>query len=284
MSKKLFSLALILLFSGNVAFAGGGWPQKKGKGYFKLNQFVLSSDRFYSPAGDLIDIVTAGLFTTSFYGEYGITDRLTAIAYVPFFSRATLNEEISGRTGEQLTPGDDVNSFGDTDLSLKYGLIVNKPIVVSATLTFGLPLGNEAGGNTQILQTGDGEFNQMLALEASHGFSNGDSWISTLVAINNRSKNFSDELRFGLEFGHKFGEKLSISAKVLSVNSLNNGSDLEVASNGIFSNNIEFLSFSPEVAYEFNDKFGVSASVSTVLDGKRVLATPSYSAGVFMNL
>lgn len=284
MLKKLFNLILILALCSNAAFAGGGWPQKKGKGYFKVSQFVIISDQYYSPAGDILDIVTASVFNTSFYGEYGLTDRLTAVAYVPFFSRATLNEEVSGRDGRQLSPGDEVNSFGDTDLSLKYGLIVNKPIVVSAMLTFGLPLGNDAGGDTQILQTGDGEFNQMISIEASRSLRKGRAWISTLVAFNNRSNSFSDEFRLGLEVGHKLGERWIINAKLLSVNSLNNGNDLETPTNGIFSNNIEYLAFTPEVAYQFKGKFGVSASVGTALNGRRVLASPSYSLGVFMNL
>lgn len=284
MSKKLFSLIIIMAISVNAAFAGGGWPQKKGKGYFKLSQYVIISDSYYSPAGDILDIATASVFNTSFYGEYGLTDRLTAVAFIPFFARATLNEQVSGRDGRQIAPGDDVNSFGDTDISLKYGLIVDKPIVVSATLTLGLPLGNEAGGNTQILQTGDGEFNQMITLEASRGLRKGRAWISTLLAYNNRTNNFSDELRLGLEVGHKLGEKWIVNAKLLSVNSLNNGSDLETPTNGIFSNNIEYLAFTPEVAYQWDDKFGVSAAIGTALSGRRVLASPSYSVGVFMNL
>lgn len=284
MFKKLINLILVLALTSNAAFAGGGWPQKKGKGYFKLSQFVIISDSYYSPAGDILDIATASVFNTSFYGEYGITNRLTAVAYIPFFARATLNEQVSGRDGRQIAPGDEVNSFGDTDLSLKYGLIVDKPIVVSATLTLGLPLGNEAGGDTQILQTGDGEFNQMVTIEASRGLRNGRAWISTLLAFNNRSNSFSDELRLGLEIGHKLGERWIVNAKLLSVNSLNNGSDLETPTNGIFSNNIEYLAFTPEVAYQFDDKFGISAAIGTALNGRRVLASPSYSLGVFMNL
>lgn len=284
MLKKLINFSLLFLLTVNLAFGGGGWPQKKGKGYFKLSQYAIISDSYFSPAGDILDIATASVFTTSFYGEYGLTNRLTAVAYVPFFSRATLNEQVSGRDGSQLAPGDAVNSFGDTDLSLKYGLIVNKPIVVSAMITFGLPLGNEAGGETQILQTGDGEFNQMLSIEASRSLRKGRAWVSTLVAFNNRSNNFSDELRLGLEVGHKLGEKWIVNAKLLSVNSLSNGSDLETPTNGIFSNNIEYLAFTPEVAYQFNDKYGVSASVGTAFNGRRVLASPNYSIGVFMNL
>ncbi len=282
--KRLYYFTALFLFSISV-FAGGGWPQKKKKGYFKLSEFFIISDKYFTPSGDVIDIATSSIYITSIYGEYGITDRLTGIAYVPFLSRATLNEQVSGSTGNLIAPGDAVTSLGDFDLSLKYGLIVDKPIVVSATLTFGIPLGIDTGGDTGVLQTGDGEFNVMLTLEASRSFNQGKGYVNTLVAFNNRSNNFSDEFRVGAEVGHWLGGKRFLAAlKVLSVNSLYNGSDFETPSNGIFSNNIEFLGVTPELNYFFNDKFGASAAVGFAPYGKRVLASPSYSVGLFMNL
>lgn len=263
--------------------AGGGWPTPKGKGYFKLSQFALRANQFYAPNGEIIAIPTAGIYISSLYGEYGITDRFGVAAYVPFFSRATLNEQVS-TTGTLLAEGDAVNSLGDFDISFKYGLIVNKPIVVSASLTLGLPLGNPGGGRTQILQTGDGEFNVMLSLEASRGFNGGKGYINTLVAFNDRSNNFSDEFRLGFEVGYNLAPKLNVALKVLSVNSLNNGSDLETPTNGIFSNNIEYLAVTPELNYSLNEKFGVSANIGFAASGRRVLALPSYSVGVFMKL
>lgn len=282
--RKVFVLIISGLLFTNLLNAGGGWPQKKGRGYFKLSEYVIVSDRYFSPAGDLLDIATAGIYITSLYGEYGITDRLTAIAYVPFFSRATLNKQVSSFDGNVLAEGDEVNSFGDTDLTLKYGLITNKPIVVSASLTLGLPLGNSTGGNTGVLQTGDGEFNQMISLEASRGLRKGRAWVSALLAFNHRSENFSDEFRYGLEVGHKLGNRWIAGIKLLSVNSLSNGSDFETPANGIFSNNIEYIATTYELSYSWNERFGVSGAIGTALDGRRVLANPSYSVGVFMNL
>lgn len=277
----LLSIALLCLTTN--AFAGGGWPTPKGKGYFKLSQYVLQANQYYAPSGDIIDIATAGIYISSIYGEYGLTDRLGVAAYIPFFSRATLNEQVSS-SGVLLAEGDAVNSLGDFDISFKYGLIVNKPIVLSASLTFGLPLGNPSGGSTEILQTGDGEFNVMLSLEASTSFYGGKGYINTLVAYNDRSENFSDELRFGFEVGYNVAPKWNAALKVLSVNSLNNGSDLETPANGIFSNNIEYLAITPEINYSLNDRFGVSGNIGFAASGRRVLARPSYSLGVFMKL
>ncbi|WP_339695152.1 hypothetical protein [uncultured Roseivirga sp.] len=281
--RNIYLLIILLCLNLN-SYAGGGWPQPKGKGYFKLGYYGIVSSSYYSPNGNILDISTAGIHIANFYGEYGLTKRLTGIAYVPFFSRATLNEQKSASTGNVISEGDAVNSFGDTDLGFKYGIIVDKPIVVSASITFGIPLGNSMGGRTEVLQTGDGEFNQILGIEASRGLNKGKSWVSTLIAFNNRSESFSDEFRVGIELGTKLGDKWLANVKVLSVNSLNNGNDLETPSNGIFSNNIEYLAITPELAYQWNDKWGVSSAIGFAASGKRVLASPSVSFGVFFNL
>ncbi|MFY0593168.1 hypothetical protein [Roseivirga sp.] len=280
MRKLQIVIIAILILGSNAVFAGGGWPIPKGKGYLKLSQFVIRSNQYFSPSGQIIDISTASIYISSIYGEYGLTDRLGVTAYMPFFSRATLNEQVS-TSGTLLAEGDAVNSIGDFDLSVKYGLIVNKPVVVSATLTFGLPLGNSAGGETQVLQTGDGEFNVMLGLEASRSFDGGKGYINTLAAFNNRSENFSDEFRIGAEVGYRISPKVSGALKVLSVNSLQNGSDLETPANGIFSNNIEYLAITPEVNYFVKDNLGISGAIGFAASGKRVLASPSFSIGLF---
>ncbi len=284
MKKRItLSIFTILLLGSSVSYAGGGWPQKKGHGYFKVGFWWLRSDRYFAPNGEIIDIATAGIHTASIYGEYGITDRLTGVIYFPFFSRATLNKQVSGATGDLLVDGDAVNSLGDTDISIKYGLLQNTPVVVSASLTLGLPLGNEAGGDTQVLQTGDGEFNQMISIEASRSFPSIGAYATVLVGYNNRTKSFSDEFRYGVEAGVTV-KNFTLLGRLYGVESLQNGSDEEAPSNGIFSNNIEYTSFTPELIYTYKEKYGLTASVGTAFSGRRVLASPSYSFGLFMKL
>lgn len=280
--RKLY-LTIALISCVYTLRAGGGWPAAKGSTYLKFNQFVIRSDDYFNPDGDIISISTSSIYLTSVYAEHGITDKLTGIVYLPFFARATLNEQKSASTGEILQPGDAVNSIGDADVTFKYGLITGKPIVVSAGITFGLPLGNPEGGDTGVLQTGDGEFNVMLTIEASRSFNGGKGYVNTLIGYNNRSNNFSDEFRIGAEVGYRIAPKLLTALKLYSVNSLNNGDDLETPSNGIFSNNIEYLAVTPEVNYFFNESSGISAAVGFAPYGRRVLASPSYSLGVFFN-
>jgi protein XagA len=180
--------------------------------------------------------------------------------------------------------GDALNSFGDTDIAIKYGLIVNKPIVVSATVLFGLPLGDNGATNASALQTGDGEFNQMLRIDASHSFYPKKFYVSAYGAFNNRTKGFSDEVRFGAEIGVTL-EKFIPIFKVNTVHSLFNGdTGLGITQSGIFSNNTEFISPSFELNYQITEKVGVSASIATALAARNILASPNWGLGVYLKL
>jgi protein XagA len=206
---------------------------------------------------------------------------LTGIIYFPFFVRNTLNEIRYNQSGTS-EPGDAVNSIGDTDISIKYGLIVDKPVVVSATLLFGLPLGVPSGGNSQILQTGDGEFNQMIKIDASTSFYPKPIYVSGYVAFNNRTRGFSDEARFGAEVGLTFKKFIPI-LKLNVVKSFYNGVATE-AQNGIFSNNTEYISPTLELNYQVNEKIGISGTGGFALAAKNILASPNWSLGLYLKL
>ncbi|MCO6478249.1 MAG: hypothetical protein J5I94_16580 [Phaeodactylibacter sp.] len=284
------NIILIFLFLlAHVSYAGGGWPQPKGQGYFKLSEWWVISNRHYTDVGRLDPNVTNGIFNTSLYAEYGFTNRLTGVLYFPFFSRAYFNNTVSGTTGEVITPGEAINTIGDTDIGLKYGILTDGPVALSATLTLGLPLGENSGGSAGNLQTGDGEFNQLLQLDAGRGFRIGsiDAYASAYFGFNNRTNDFSDELRFGVEGGATFlGGRLTAILRLYGVQSLNNGALPSELSNStsIFANNTEHLSYSPELAYNVTDNWGVSVSTGRAFSGRLIFANPSYSVGVFFKL
>lgn len=279
MRKYIFTSLAVLLFLQ--AFSGGGWPQPKRGGYFKLGQNMIVSPSFFGPAGDIVDITTISLFTTSIYAEYGFTDRLTGIGYFPVFVRSTLNE-IEFRQSGATIPGDQFNSVGDAELGIKYGIVTDKPVVVSASLIFGLPLGETAGGESRILQTGDGEFNQMVRFDLSHSFYPSPFYVSGYGAFNNRTKNFSDEARFGFELGATFRKFIPIF-KLNVVQSLNNGG-AAVVQNGVFSNNTEYISPMIELNYQLKEKLGLTASGGFAFAGQNILAAPNWGVGVYMKL
>ena len=276
---KVFSTVLFFLVSVN-AIAGGPWVYKQGKGYFKIGQSLINADAFFGPKGSEVDFATRFRFyTSSVYGEIGVTDRLTAVVYVPFFVWAHFN------TGQYegtniFKQSDEESGIGDSDFTLKYGLNTSGSYRMSIALTLGVPLGEPKGGREGAIQTGDGEFNQMIVFETGKGYSNGMYWASSL-GYNNRTNGFTDEIRYGLEGGVTKG---SITALlrfygVKPVSQSSKGSDND---NGLFADRIEYLSFTPELIYTYKNKFGVSASAGGALYARRILAAPNFSFGGFV--
>lgn len=278
------SILLLLLLCVQNDLLAGGWPQPKGGGFFKFDFSFIRAREFYGMDGNTYNINGAGTrlgyYTSSFYGEYGITNKLTAIGYVPFFVRNVVNEGVGAISGEVLQQGLENNSLGDIDLGLRYGLFAKNGWSVTTAVIFGLPTGDFE--NQDLLFTGDGEFNQQVRLEAGYGKSR---WYATgYVGFNNRTKGFSDEIRFEAEFGHKFWDnRVLTGVKLSGTQSLQNG-DPTGSSNGLFGNNVEFLSPQVFLAYEHKEKLGIMAQVSGATSGRNVLAAPAIAFGVYFKL
>ena len=275
-----------MLLTIHGGYAGDGWIQRKGSGYFKLSQYWVIADQHFTNTGGIDPNATRGTYITSLYGEYGITDRLTGILYFPFFVRALQYEQVSGTTGEVILPGDAVNSVGDTQLTLKYGIVQNENIALSGSISLGLPFGNNNGGRDGSLQTGTGEWNQMLRLDASKSFRVGDYYPFTSLysAFNNRTNGFSDEFRYGAKIGLLLN-KVSIQLSIDGVESLQNGdANFNSDGTGLYSNNAEYLALTPEIAYFFKKNWGISAAYAGAVSGKLIFARPAYSVGVFFTL
>ncbi|NJO87349.1 MAG: hypothetical protein HC821_05070 [Lewinella sp.] len=179
---KLFLRILLvgvmsIAFSGSSLLAGGPWPKGKGNAYLKLSEWWLRFDQHFTDQGELDPNQTSAIYNTTLYAEYGLTDRLSAVVNFPFFSRNTVNNQVSGTTGEILIPGEALNSVGDAELAMKYTF--SAPVSKQAwalSLTLGLPTGNPKAGAEGNLQTGDGEFNQLLLLHTGRSFRSGQTY------------------------------------------------------------------------------------------------------------
>ena len=281
--KRPFVILLLTLCTSAI-FAGGGWTKKKGTGFFKLSQYAIIADQYFNPEGNIIRVNPGTAFySTALYGEYGLTDKITAELYFPFFTRSILNNLQTRGVDQELIPGDKVSSIGDTNISFKYGIAQKGPTVVSAKLTLGLPFGNPSGGESGVLQTGDGEFNQMISVDVGHSFYPAPFYASASVGINNRTKGFSEEFRYSLEAGLTL-KKVILIGRLIGIESLMNGNPVDSEAQGVFANNLEFLSFMPEVIYKIKDHYGFSAAVGTAFSGRQVLANPSYEVGFFLEI
>lgn len=269
-------MALAIGFLSLSANAGGGWTKKKGTGYYKVSHWWVNAAKQYTFDGKTAPALQEGIFNTSIFAEYGITDKVTGIIHLPFSKSANDIESISG--------------IGDTDVAFKYQL--NKPgskFAFSGTLLFGLPLGNDAGGSDGSLQTGDGEFNQLIRLDLSRSFAIAkiNAYASIYAGYNNRSNNFSDEFRAGGEMGASFlNNRIWGIVRLDNITSMQNGMDSDSFSDGatVFANNTEYFAYTYEIAVYATEKMGISASTGRVFNASLIFASPSYSLGIFLDL
>ncbi len=287
--KKTILFAVIIVCLSTSAFAGGPWPQKKGKAYIKLSEWWTVFDTHFTTRGFEDPNVTTGLYNTSLFVEYGFTDRLTGIFNAPIYSRNFMNNIVSGTTGEINVEGEAINTFGDVELGLKYGL--NKPgskFPMSLSLTLGIPTGESAGGTQGNLATGDGEFNQLIQYDIGTGFKLGKvtGYASAYAAFNNRTNDFSEEFRYGLELGFSFlKERVWLVGKFSVLESFRNGDFNEAVTNtSVFADKAEFVNLGAELNVYVTKKIGISAGFTEILTGEVIAASPSYSVGVFVDL
>ncbi|NQZ75448.1 MAG: hypothetical protein HRT61_04960 [Ekhidna sp.] len=271
------SLILIALFTlPSWAVAGGGWTKQKGTAYYKVSHWWVNAAKQFTFDGTSAPAFQEGIFNSSIFAEYGVSDRFTAIVNLPYSKSANDIESISG--------------IGDTDVAFKYRINkMDAKFAFAGTLLFGLPLGEDAGGTNGTLQTGDGEFNQMMRLDLSKSFQIGsvNAYGNIYSAYNNRTDNFSDDMRFGLEIGAGFVQnRIWAILRLDVVESLENGAASTALSDGatIFANNTEYVAYTYEIAGYITDKIGVSAATASVFSASNIFAAPSYSLGVFLDM
>ena len=277
--KNFFKIIILFsIIATPSVLSAQAWTKSKGKGFYKLDFSAINAADVFDMAGKVVPFRTLGNYSTSFYGEYGLTDKIMAIAYVPFYVRNVVNETKGNQTGTIIEPGIVNNNFGDVDLGFRFALPI-KNVAVAATLMLGIPTGDAK--QVDGLFTGDGEFNQLLKIAVGTGGKRW--WTQGAMGYNNRTKGFSDEFRYDFEFGYKFfNDRLLAIFKINGVESLNNGT-AQAAVTGLFSNNVEYLGIGPEVLYYVNSKktIGISARIAGAAKGQNVLAAPAMSVGIF---
>ena len=282
MKKSIVYFCLLFLFlsSANQVTAGA-WTQKRGQGFYKLSFRLIRADQFYEPTGNKIDIPTLSDYTTTFYGEYGLTARLTLVANVPMFKRVTLNKQVGSNSGFVFFEGDSKSGVADSEVGARFGLLRGGSSVLSAEILFGLPIGDDS--QTNGLLTGDGEFNQLIKAQFGHSFYPKPLYFSAEFGFNNRTQGYSDEWQYAAEIGYTFSNKFLVSFKLRGVESRKNGNDTVVGGmGGLFANNQSYLSYGPEVSYIINETFGISAGIESATRAENVLSASAFSFGVFV--
>ncbi|MFT5141485.1 MAG: hypothetical protein ACI80V_002737 [Rhodothermales bacterium] len=280
-SLKIVFVCGAVMVLGTPEASSQAWPQARGAGYYQVGFQVVRATEFYEPGGNILDIPTLSDYLFSFYGERGITDRLTVQAYIPLVERITLNKVVGEETGFEFFEGDAVTGLADADIGLRYGFWSKGSAVASAILRFGIPLGQDSQENG--LQTGDGELNQYLGLAYGYSFWPRPAYFIVDAGFNNRVNDYSDELLYKVEAGHGIGSSFTIIGRVRGVASFRNGVDERLGgTGGLYGNNQRYTAFGAELAYSPSGVYGISIRGEGAAFAENILAAPAFGVSLFM--
>ncbi len=277
-SPVLRVLTLLLLLLLGVLLGEGlaqsAWTRQKHSGYVRIGAATLSTSEFYTPLGDKVSSASYQGLDLNFYGEYGITNDVTAIVDFPFFRQQSLET-----TGTQ-------RSLADTTVGFKYRFLKGKtPLAVA--VDFGLPTGDKNGfvpfreipGDVFRLPSGDGEFNTRLSLYASRSMKDGNAFLSGGGGYNFRTQEFTDEVSYFVQGGYRFLPKFWLSGAVQGLLPARTP-NLERSVGFGVGEGVEYTRVGGDLLYLVSTRYRLSAGYFKPLRGKNILAGDTLIFGI----
>ena len=259
---------------------GQGWVQPDGGHYLKVGVHMTRATAYFERGGNEIDIPTLSDYVFNVYGEYGLTRRVTVIAYIPLVERITLARQVGSSSGFEFFPGDSATGLADLEVGARYGVVQDGPAVLSAGFTLGLPTGDD--DQEHGLVTGDGEFNQVVYVGAGYSFWPVPLYITGSAGYNARHRGFSDELLYQAEVGGTWDDRVTTLVRMRGLLSRHNGDEaFSGGTAGLNANDREFFVLGAEIALGTDSGFGLSVGVERPLSGERTLSAARWNIGLY---
>lgn len=261
---RLFLGAVLALWAGPAL--AGAWTQGKGVLYDRIALCGYRADREFDGDGDRRDLAHGGTFTdvnVSNYLEYGLTDRVTGVASVPY--KVVRKDD---DTRETTSWG-----VGDIDLAVKVKAAEGAFGVVSAQGLVKIP---EAYDEDDDLPLGNGQYDleaRLLwgrslwpALPGYAGLEVGYRW---------RLDDPSDEVRYLVELGGDVTRRLYVRAKLDGTYSMDNGRRRDEGGNPTARNNYDLGKLDLTLGWRLNDRWALEAGFAPELYGQNTAAGAS---------
>jgi len=276
MTLQRFITLFILFEFFSIAHAqSDGWPQPKQGLYIQLSEWWMVSDKHFDGDGNIQPNFTEyGYYATILNAEYGLSNRFTFLIQFPF-----LNYTYS------LVPStldrQSILKMGDSAIGLKYALMYEKQTALCASFILGFPSGYSKG---LTLQTGDGEFNQIVDVNAIHKFRlfSSDTWLDVHVGYNHRSREYADEIGYGMAWSILLpNNKVTAGVRFDGREAMGNPENASfINPQSLFSNFASYLNFSPKLTFHIYESLGTIIEAFIPLSGRNIFASPSYTLGI----
>ena len=285
-SFPMLKLILGLGFFGlsNLSHAQSGWTKGKTEGFYQLSFNRFSSSDYFTLAGEQLETNQFTQNSLVFYGEYGLTDKLTIVANWPL------------QVWNGFSSTETVSGLGDLRLEFKQALL-KKYLPLSVSVAPEIPIGkaNNFANSTLNdfesinLPSGDGEFNVWTTLATSFSLANAPLYGNLYGAYNFRTEyqeiSFTDQFGLGIELGYKIADLVWINGRI---NALTSVKDVLVATDFVRGDGTEYTSYSFGAAVPVYKGFNLSLNYRNyadfIFDRKNLYSAGTISFGVYYEI
>lgn len=218
----VFFLCCALLLHAATCFAGA-WCAPRGAFYGKLSLNRYTTDRTFTSGGGKKHLDKGGKFydtNVTFYGEYGLLDRLTLSVSLPYkwlrssyWDEFEKNDELKRRYVAARYTG-----MGDIEAGLKLGLF-KEPFVGSVQFLYKNP---GMYTSREHVLPGNNQSDYEIRLLAGKSLWPFPGYCGAEIGYRFRSKAPSDEFKYLIEFGMDLYGPLSLRVKLDGTKSMHN--------------------------------------------------------------
>ncbi len=277
-------LLLTLLIIGQKIFAQSPWTQKKGNGYYQASLNLINSyNRLHLNGADSWNLSRElSDMTASVYGEYGLNDKLTLIAELPYKFLSTgnvflANSSIANPSNQEGT----LNTLGNIKLAAR-NQFINKGVVFSGQLTLELPTAKY--DDKTGLRSGYDAISLIPSVSVGKGFDKHYGYLSIGTGI--KSNGYSEDLRISGEVGTKVLNRLWIVGVLDILKSFENGDLIAPTRNletGLYVDRQAYTALGLKFILEAHDNLGFNAGFYGG-SGNFVAAQLSMNFGVYLKI
>ena len=302
-------LVAILLAAASTQLHAGAWTQSPGGLYFKIAGLSFRSQDYLDAAGDRQARVAKPAIdelsdrNISAYLEYGLWERLTLVATLPY-KRLVYTEEREFRrsdtnTTETLTQDEIRSGLADLELRLRWRLLRN-PAVVSLALGGKFPLGYDidqdsigslnsgglglgpspvdgalAGADSKVpLGTGENDIDMRLLVGKSlYPF---PGYLTSAVGYRKRGGAFSDEFFYGFEAGVTY-KRLLVKGVVEGMRTMG---DCGAMGQGGLVGDQDILKVAPGLIWSLSKHLEIGVDLFHIAAGCNTAVGTTYAAGL----
>ena len=279
-------LAAILLAAVPAQLDAGAWTQSPGGLYLKMAGLSFRSQAYLDTTGnrkareEKPGMAELSDRNVSAYLEYGLRDRLTLVASLPYKRLVHKKTEVRyyeslDTTLTRIYPDENESGLADLELRLRWR-VLQDPAVVSLTLGGKLPLGYEMQEESNV-PLGTAEIDGDTRLLIGKSLYPLPGYLTSAIGYRKRGGIFSDELLYSFEAGFTY-KRLLVKGVAEGMRTF--GDCGATGATGSLIGDQNSLKVAPGLIWSLSERLELGADLFHILSGCNTAAGTTWALGL----